>query len=138
MSSTKNEWREEANKDSEEQDVTEAGKVFQRIEQEGKKEDRWAEVEHIKGTSIDLGSQVLLATGGRRGELLFETGTRTETVDKLPEEGHLAASSPPGEGRPAKVLRRDILGSVKAEEWEWRATASERVRAVCVQKSGHV
>ena len=54
MSSTKKESREEANEDSEEQDVTEPGRVFQRIEQEGRKEDRWAEVEH-KGTSIDLG-----------------------------------------------------------------------------------
>ena len=34
--------------------MTEAGRVFQRIEQEGRKEDRWAEVEH-KGTSIDFG-----------------------------------------------------------------------------------
>ena len=54
LSSTKKESREEANEDSEEQDVTEAGRVFQRIEQEGRKEDRWAEVEH-KGISIDLG-----------------------------------------------------------------------------------
>ena len=50
----KKESREEANEDSEEQDVTEAGRVFQRIEQEGKKKDRWAEVVH-KGTSINLG-----------------------------------------------------------------------------------
>ena len=50
----KKESREEANEDSEEQDVTEAGRVFQRIEQEGRKEDIWAEVEH-KGTSIDFG-----------------------------------------------------------------------------------
>ena len=56
MSSTKKESREEANEDSEEQDVTEAGREFQSIEQEalGRKEDRWAEVEH-KGTSIDFG-----------------------------------------------------------------------------------
>ena len=62
MSSTKKESREEANEDSEEQDVTEAGRVFQRIEQEGRKEDRWAEVEY-KGTSIDLGFRRLTYNG---------------------------------------------------------------------------
>ena len=44
----------EAKEDREEQDVTETGRVFQRIVHEGKKEDRWAEVEQ-EGTSIDLG-----------------------------------------------------------------------------------
>ena len=85
MSSKKEESREEANEDSEEQDVTEAGGVFQRIEQKGRREDRWAEGEH-KGTSIDLGFQrAVLTTGGCRGELLLETG-RTESVNELPEE----------------------------------------------------
>ena len=86
MSSTKKESREEANEDSEEQDVTEAGRVFQRIEQEGRKDDRWAEVEH-KGTSIMRFrfSQAVLTTGGCRGELILQTG-RTQSVEELPEE----------------------------------------------------
>ena len=85
MSSTKKESREEANEDREEQDVTEAGRVFQRIEQEGRKEDRWAEVER-KGTSIDFGFRRLYTQREVcRGELLLQTG-RTESVDELPEE----------------------------------------------------
>ena len=100
MSSTKKESREEANEESEEQDVTEAGRVFQRIKQEGRKEDRWAEVEQ-KGTSIDLGFRLRLYLQRKDAEerLLLETG-RTESVDELPEEEQLAA--PSGEGRPAK------------------------------------
>ena len=70
----KKESREEANEDSEEQDVTEAGRVFQRIEQKGRKEDRWPEVEQ-KGTSIDFGF--------RRLYLQREDAFRLETAHAL-------------------------------------------------------
>ena len=88
MSSTKNESREEVNEDSEEQDVTEAGRVFQRIKQEGRKEDRWAEVEH-KGISIDLGFRRLyLQREDAEESFSWRQGDVDGFRDELPEENH--------------------------------------------------
>ena len=117
MSSTKKESREEANEDSEEQDVTEAGRVFQRIEQEGRKEDRWAEVEH-KGTSIDLGFRRLyLQREAAEESLSWRQGGPSPWTSCQKRSSLLRRRRQARVGQP-RVLRRDILGSVSAEEWE--------------------
>ena len=117
MSSTKKESREEANEDSEEHYVTEAGRVFQRIEEEGRKEDRWAEVEH-EGTYIDLEFRRLyLQREDVEESFSWIQGGPSPWTSCQKRSSLLRRRRQARVGQP-RVLRRDILGSVSAEEWE--------------------
>ena len=97
--------------------MTEAGRVFQRIEQEGRKEDRWAEVEH-KGTSIDFGfPRLYLQREDAEESLSWRQGGPSPWTNCQKRSSFLRRRRQARVGQP-RVLRRDILGSVSAEEWE--------------------